>query len=144
MPRILLTGDALNPGRVVALVSGPAFGAVVTFFGSVRDNSRGQRVRYLEYEAYRPLAEREMERICLEAERRWSVVSAIEHRLGRVDIGEASVAIAVASAHRADAFEACRWLMDSLKADVPIWKKEYFDTGSRWIEGSDVISAGEP
>ena len=92
-----------------------------------------------EYEAYAPLAERQMRISGAEAEARWGVHCAIAHRLGRLEIGECSVAVAVASPHRAEAFEACRWLMDTLKATVPIWKKEFFEGGAIWIEGPQAV-----
>jgi molybdopterin synthase catalytic subunit len=138
---ILLTDDAVNTDRLVSRIASTEFGAVVTFLGNVRDNSRGRRVHYLEYEAYRPLAEKQLAAIVAAAEERWNAVCGIEHRLGRVEIGQTSVIIAVASPHRVDAFEACRWLMDTLKESVPIWKKEYFETGVHWVEGSDTVPA---
>ena|SRR3569833_25335 len=140
----------LDIERVSARVNGPEFGAIVTFSGNVRDNSRGERVRYLVYDSYRPLAEKELAAVAAEAEAKWPVHVAIEHRLGRVDVGLVSVIIAVASPHRGDAFESARWLMDALKDRVPIWKKEYYEETSptpssrgkiraRWVEGSDVV-----
>jgi len=122
-------------------VEATGYGAVVTFAGNVRDNALGREVLYLEYEGYAPLAEKELLRIASEAERRWTVRCAIVHRLGRLELGECSVAVAVASAHRAEAFEACRWVMDTLKATVPIWKKEYFVGGACWIEGPQSVSS---
>ncbi len=120
-------------------VEATGYGAVVTFAGNVRDNALGREVLYLEYEGYAPLAEKELARIAQEAEERWTVRCAIVHRLGRLEIGECSVAVAVASAHRAEGFEACRWVMDTLKATVPIWKKEYFVGGACWIEGPQSV-----
>lgn len=143
MANVSITTDALNQDSVASFVASPAYGAVVTFIGNVRDNARGMRVHYLVYEAYLPLAEKELAAIAHAAEQRWNVACAIAHRIGRVDIGETSVVIAVASPHRADAFEACRWLMDTLKESVPIWKKEYYESGEHWIEGSDVVPSGD-
>ena len=114
-------------------------GAIVTFSGTVRGSTRGRAVTHLEYETYRPLAQKQLEAIAEQARERWEVTCAIAHRLGKVAVGERSVTIAVASAHRAEAFEACRWLMDTLKTTVPIWKKEHFDGGAQWIEGADAV-----
>ena len=111
-------------------------GAVVTFSGVVRDNSGGRRTRYLVYDAYRGMAEKKMEEIGGEVRGRWEVDQvAVLHRVGRVEIGEISVLIAVSSPHREAAFEACRYTIDQLKAVVPIWKKEVWVDGEAWIEG---------
>ncbi len=119
----------------------PNAGAVVLFLGTVRDNAEGPRVQYLDYEAYETLARAEMERIAKEAERRWPVLGvALEHRVGRLEVGEVSVAVAVCAPHRREAFEAGRFLIDALKARVPIWKKEVWESGSRWV---GVEPAGE-
>ncbi len=110
-------------------------GAIVTFLGTVRRHSRGREVQYLEYEAYPEMAEREMERIAQEIEERWGIDRvAIVQRLGRVYLGEVSVAIAVAAPHREEAFAACRYAIDRLKEIVPIWKKEVWEGGEEWIE----------
>jgi molybdopterin synthase catalytic subunit len=112
-------------------------GAVATFLGLVRNHNVGRAVQYLEYEAYEPLALRSFERISGEVDARWPGVRlAVHHRIGRVAIGEASVAIAAASAHRADAFSACRYTIERIKQIAPIWKREYFDGGDVWIEGA--------
>lgn len=114
----------------------PGDGAAVVFEGVVRDNTRGRRTLYLDYEAYEEMALSEMERLVQVSLEQFRIRdAAIVHRLGRLEIGETSVAIAVASAHRAAAFEACRWLIDSLKKTVPIWKKEYFEDGAVWADG---------
>jgi len=111
-------------------------GAVVVFDGVVRNHSRGRRTLYLQYEAYEKMALEAMEALAVEAKTRFEVRDcAIVHRLGRLEIGETSVLIAVASAHRAAAFDACRWLIDSLKRTVPIWKKEFFADGAVWADG---------
>lgn len=141
--RVLLTHEPLDVAIVSALVEDAEYGAVVTFAGTVRNHARGQSVRYLEYEAYAPLAEKELLALVERAEVRWPVRCAVHHRLGRVDIGEASVVAAVGSAHRAEAFAACAWLMDTLKATVPIWKKEYAASGAHWVEGPDAVPALE-
>jgi molybdopterin synthase catalytic subunit len=111
-------------------------GAAVVFEGVVRDNSRGRRTVYLDYEAYEDMAVRQMEELAEQALSRFPIRDvAILHRLGRLEIGETSVLIVVASAHRAAAFDACRWLIDTLKRTVPIWKKEYFEDGVVWADG---------
>lgn len=119
----------------------PQNGAVLTFVGQVRNNSRNRDVAYLEYQVYRPLALKEMLRIAEEAEVRWSCTVGMLHRVGRIEIGEASVAIAVGSPHRGEGFEACRFCIDTLKETVPIWKREFCPDGSYWIEGEDAIPA---
>jgi molybdopterin synthase catalytic subunit len=112
-------------------------GAVVTFLGLVRNHNQGRRVHYLEYEAYTPLALKAFERIRGEVRERWPGVDmALHHRTGRLEIGEASVAIAAVSPHRADAFAACRYIIERVKQIAPIWKREYFEGGDVWIEGA--------
>jgi molybdopterin synthase catalytic subunit len=112
-------------------------GAVATFLGVVRNHNVGRRVRYLEYEAYEPLARRAFERISSEVAGRWPGIRlALHHRVGRLEVGEASVVIAAASAHRADAFSACRYTIERVKQIAPIWKREFFDGGDVWIEGA--------
>jgi MoaE-MoaD fusion protein len=111
-------------------------GAAVVFEGVVRDNTRGRRTLYLDYEAYEDMAVKQMEELAEQALSRFPIRDvAILHRLGRLEIGETSVLIVVASAHRAAAFDACRWLIDSLKRTVPIWKKEHFEDGVVWADG---------
>ena len=135
--RFQVTAEPLEPGAVVAVVSAPDCGAVVTFLGLVRDNNVGRRVLWLEYEAYEPLAVKAFTQIDEEARDRWpSVRLAIHHRTGRVSIGEASVAIAAASPHRADAFAASRYAIERIKQVAPIWKHEHFEGGDVWIEGA--------
>jgi len=110
-------------------------GAVCLFVGVVRDHNGGRRVLHLEYEAYEEMALPLMEKIAAEARERWRVTDVrIVHRLGRLEIGEASVAVAVASPHRGEAFEACRYAIDTLKATVPIWKKEFYADGAVWLD----------
>jgi len=109
---------------------------VLVFDGIVRDNTKGRRTLWLDYEAYEPMAARQMEELAREALTRFSVRHVtLVHRLGRLEIGETSVLIVVASAHRAAAFEACRWLIDTLKTQVPIWKRETFADGAVWAAG---------
>jgi molybdopterin synthase catalytic subunit len=115
-----------------------ADGALCLFVGVVRDQSGGRRVTHLEYEAYEEMALPLLQELAADTKRRWPVSDVrIVHRLGRLRIGEASVAIAVASAHRVEAFAACRHLIDTLKQTVPIWKKEFFEDGAVWVEGPE-------
>ena len=117
-------------------------GAVALFLGTVRDDNDGRRVLFLDYEAYPGMAEREMERIEGEAKRRFAVSSVVVvHRTGRLEIGEASVGIAVASPHRAAALDACRYVIDAIKARVPLWKREHVEGGVVWIEGPERVPA---
>jgi len=132
---VVVAREALDLRPMLAFVERPEMGGVVTFSGNVREQNRGRRVSYLEYEAYVPMAERELTAIAAEAVRRWECRIAISHRLGRLEIGEPSVMIAVACAHRAAAFEACRYAIDTLKESVPIWKREVWEDGEVWIEG---------
>lgn len=112
-------------------------GAVATFIGLVRGSNLGKRVLFLEYEAYEPLAVRGLERIASEVQDAWPGVRlAVHHRTGRIELGDASVIIAAASAHRADAFAACRYTIERVKQIVPIWKHEHFDGGDVWLEGA--------
>ena len=111
-------------------------GAALVFEGVVRNQTRGRKTLYLDYEAYEEMALAQMESLAVQAVQQFQIRDvAIVHRLGRLEIGETSVLIAVASAHRAAAFDACRWLIDTLKRTVPIWKKEYFEDGAVWADG---------
>jgi molybdopterin synthase catalytic subunit len=139
-----VTPDPLDMTAVAAAVSGPGDGAVATFVGLVRDHNDGRRVLWLDYEAYAPLAVRTFGQIAAEAAARWPDARlAIHHRTGRVDIGEASVAIAAASKHRADAFAACRYAIERVKQIAPIWKHEHFEGGEVWIEGASADPADD-
>lgn len=134
--RVQLTRERIDTGALAERMKRPEDGATVVFEGIVRDNSRGRRTLYLDYEAYEEMARRQLESLAGDAIRRFQVRDvAIVHRLGRLQIGETSVAIVASSAHRAAAFDACRWLIDSLKKTVPIWKKEYFQDGAIWADG---------
>jgi molybdopterin converting factor subunit 1 len=114
----------------------PEDGAAVVFEGIVRNHTRGRRTLYLDYEAYEEMALKQMKELAARAMAEYKIRDvAIVHRLGRLEIGETSVLIAVASAHRAAAFDACRWLIDTLKRTVPIWKKEHFEDGAVWADG---------
>lgn len=122
--------------QVADSLKAPEDGATTIFEGIVRNNTRGRRTRYLDYEAYEPMALKEMEKLAEAALSQFKIRDVrLIHRLGRLQIGETSVLIVVASAHRGAAFEACRWLIDTLKKSVPIWKKEYFEDGAVWADG---------
>jgi molybdopterin synthase catalytic subunit len=135
-PLIQLTRQPLDRDALIAAVSDPAMGGIVVFEGVVRDNARGKQVRYLEYDVYEEMAQQQIQQIIAEAEQRWGAQRvAVAHRFGRLEIGEASVIIVVASPHRAEAFEVCRYIIDTLKNTVPIWKKEVATNGEEWVEG---------
>ncbi len=126
---------ALDEAEVVSRVAGPDAGGVVSFVGNVRNNARGQSIQYLEYEAYPEMAEREMEKIAAEAAEKWPGTRvAIAHRTGHLEIGEAAVVVVAVAPHRGEAFEACRFAIDTLKVTVPIWKKEVATDGEYWVD----------
>ena len=121
-----------------------ADGAVVTFLGLVRNHNAGRSVRYLEYEAYEPLALKAFEQIAAEIAARWPGARlALHHRVGRLEVGEASVAIAARSAHRGHAYAACRYAIERVKQIAPIWKREFFEGGDVWIEGATADPADD-
>jgi molybdopterin synthase catalytic subunit len=131
-----LTREPIHSEKLIAEAKHGEDGAVVVFDGIVRNHSHGRATLHLDYEAYEEMALRQMKELCAEARRRFGVRQAtMIHRLGRLAIGETSVLIVAASAHRAQAFEACRWLIDTLKQTVPIWKKETFVDGAVWAAG---------
>jgi MoaE-MoaD fusion protein len=131
-----LVTEPIDTQSRVAKLRRPEDGAEVVFEGVVRNNTRGRQTLYLDYEAYEEMALKQMEELATQALDQFKVRDvAIVHRLGRLEIGETSVLIAVASAHRGAAFDACRWLIDTLKRTVPIWKKEYFVDGAVWADG---------
>ncbi|RYG79444.1 MAG: molybdenum cofactor biosynthesis protein MoaE [Alphaproteobacteria bacterium] len=138
---VLLTDQPLDSQVAINAVLTDADGAYVLFVGTTRNHARGRSVTGLEYDAYKPLAESQMAQIVAAVQERWGLACAILHRTGYVAVGEASVVIAVASPHRAEAFAACQWAIDTLKADVPIWKKEYAADGTYWIEGDASLPA---
>ncbi len=141
--RVGLTREPVDAAALVAAVNDARAGAVVLFCGTVREHSRDRQVEFLEYEAYEALAEREMRRIAEEAARRWPVLRlAAVHRLGHLDVGETSIAIAVSTPHRTDAFAAARFVIDMLKQTVPIWKKEVWGDGEEWIGSGRVVRQG--
>lgn len=128
--------ETIDTQSVIVTMKQPADGAAVVFEGVVRDNTRGRRTLYLDYEAYEEMALKQMDQLADQARAQFPIRDvAMVHRLGRLKVGEASVLIVVASAHRAAAFEAARWLIDTLKRTVPIWKKEYFEDGAVWAAG---------
>lgn len=134
--RAAITHEVITTQEIVNSLKRSEDGATLAFEGIVRNQTRGRRTLYLDYEAYEPMALQEMEALVSEALNKYQIRDlAIVHRLGRLQIGETSVLIAVASAHRTAAFEACRWLIDTLKRKVPIWKKEYFEDGAVWADG---------
>ena len=128
--------EAIATSRIVAGLKRGEDGAALAFEGIVRNQTRGRKTLYLDYEAYEEMALAHMESLATQALQQFQIRDvAIVHRLGRIEIGETSVLIAVASAHRAAAFDACRWLIDTLKRTVPIWKKEHFEDGVVWADG---------
>jgi molybdopterin synthase catalytic subunit len=138
LARFWVTATPLEPRDVEALVAAPDAGAIVTFTGTVRDHARGRQVVALDYEAYEPAAEKMLARIGEEIRERWGIERvAIAHRIGYLTPGEASVVIAVASPHRAEAFDACRHAIERIKEIVPIWKKEHYADGAIWV-GSEA------
>ena len=125
----------LSPDTAAAAVDDPGAGGVVIFSGVVRNETAGRPVKYLQYEAHAPMAEAKLREIGAAVRARWPGVRrlAMLHRVGRLEIGEVSVLVAVAAAHRADAFAACRYAIDTLKTTVPVWKKEHFEDGEVWV-----------
>ena len=132
-PLFRVVDRPLDLAEVVAAVAGPGRGGVVTFTGTVRGESRGKRVVRLEYEAYRPMAERTLGEIGRAVEAEHGAVVAVVHRVGRLEPGEAAVVIAAAAAHRTPAFRACEAVIERLKKDAPIWKREVYQDGSEWV-----------
>jgi molybdopterin synthase catalytic subunit len=133
-----ITNDALDVGAIARRVVPASCGAIVTLDGFVRQFTRGRETEYLVYEAYEPMALKEMEKLGARAREQFAIENVgIVHRLGRLEIGETSVVISVAAPHRRAAFEACEWLIKELKRTVPIWKKEVYADGETWIEGAN-------
>lgn len=151
-----LTRETIPADALVSAVKQGTDGAVVVFDGIVRNNTRGRRTLHLDYEAYEEMAEKQMAEISAQAIEKFGVRAVtLVHRLGRLEIGETSVLIVVASAHRGAAFDACRWVIDTLKKTVPIWKKESFADGAVWADGEpfppelvagapDIVDSSEP
>ncbi len=136
--RVRVTEEELDPGALVAEVGRPDSGATVLFLGTVRDHSAGRDgVTHLVYEAYIEHVEARIREIGAEAAAKWPVLSVVvEHRVGRVELGQPSVAVAVSTAHRGDAFAAGQYLIDELKSRAPIWKQENWPGGQEWVEGA--------
>jgi len=133
--RCSLSDCPLDAAAVAARVAGPDAGGLVSFVGAVRDSARGRAIRHLEYEAYPAMALEEMEKICADAERRWPGTRvAIAHRVGHLAIGDLAVVVVAAAPHRGEAFDACRFAIDTLKETVPIWKKEVATDGEYWVD----------
>ncbi|HYW66978.1 MAG TPA: molybdenum cofactor biosynthesis protein MoaE [Candidatus Dormibacteraeota bacterium] len=140
-----LVRSAIDPAALVRHVRAGQDGAIVTFDGFVRQESHGPATKYLEYEAYEPMALAKMREIGSQMHERFAIHGvAMVHRLGRLDIGETSVFIAVSAPHRAAAFDACQFAIDTLKRTVPIWKKEYFQDGAIWADGEIPPAAPKP
>ena len=137
MAPIAVTSNELELDRLIRLVSdGGGHGAVTSFIGIVRDTNLNRRVTHLEYEAYEPMAIKEMQKLIALVKREFEISNVgIVHRLGKLEIGETSVVISVAAPHRRAAFAACEWLIKELKRTVPIWKKEVYADGEVWVEG---------
>jgi molybdopterin synthase catalytic subunit len=139
-----VTGEPLEPQRLIDNVREDESGAVAVFLGVVRDNNMGRRVLFLEYDAYPEMAAKVMRQIAEEAMERWPLSDvAMQHRTGRLEIGETSLLIAVSSPHRKEAFEACHHLVDRFKEVVPIWKKETWEGGEVWIEGEQPVQQSD-
>ena len=136
--RVAMCDDAIEPARLLDEVGRPDAGATALFIGTARDHSEGKTgVTHLDYDAYREHVLSRLDEIVDEAMERWPVLSVVvEHRVGVVEVGQPSVAVAVSSAHRGDAFEAAQYLIDELKARAPIWKREHWPGGAEWMEGA--------
>jgi molybdopterin synthase catalytic subunit len=141
--RLAIVRDALSVDRLSAQLEaeardrGEGCGALASFLGVVRATHQGRRVRHLEYEAFEPLARKALELISAEIAAEWpNALVAVHHRIGRLAIGEASVAIVAAAAHRAEAFQVCRYAIERVKQIVPVWKHEFFEDGDAWVEGA--------
>lgn len=136
VPYVRIVHEKIVPHDIIPPLEHPEDGAVVIFDGVVRNHSRGRRTLFLQYEGYEPMALKLMQDLALQAREKFAVRNVVlVHRLGHLEIGESSVLIAVFSAHRAAAFEACRWVIDTLKKTVPIYKKEFFEDGAVWADG---------
>jgi molybdopterin converting factor subunit 1 len=142
---VKLIREPIDRDALVASLKQPGDGAVVVFDGIVRDNTRGRKTLYLDYEAYEEMALAEMQKLADDAAGRFAIDGVgVVHRLGRLEIGESSIVIVVASAHRAAAFDACRWLIETLKRTVPVWKKEHFADGAVWTDGEPFPAELQP
>jgi molybdopterin synthase catalytic subunit len=139
---IKIVRGPIDLDEALSSVKSSEAGAIDVFIGTTRNHSDGREVLSLEYEAYEPMAVRLMEAVGAEARRRWAIDRfAIVHRVGGVEVGDASVVIAVSAVHRREAFEACRYVIDALKRDIPIWKKEVFSDGEVWVGIQSDVNA---
>src|SRR5947209_8433296 len=139
---IRLRHDTVSVDECLGAVRVPGSGGIAVFVGCVRDESEGKRVEHLEYEAYEPMAIDKLRQVAQEACDRWPVQAiAVQHRIGRLEIGDDAVVIAVSCPHRAEAFVACRYVIDRIKEVVPIWKKEFDATGASWVGGPTALSS---
>jgi len=131
---LLITADPLDSQSCLDGIQTMEAGGNVVFIGTVRNQTKGQTVKFLEFEAYEPMAIKEMDKIAQRAMKIWEIKGiAIHHRVGKLNLGEIPVVIAVSSAHRKNAFEACEYAIDELKKSVPIWKREFFENGNVWV-----------
>jgi molybdopterin synthase catalytic subunit len=141
---VYLTEQPVDLGGLIAAVQSPERGGIACFLGTVRNHHHGREVLRLEYSAYPAMVEAECANIVTEAESRWDVAVTLQHRVGRLEIGDAAVAVVAASAHRDEAFVACRHVIEELKRRVPIWKREYFADGSvEWVGEASKRVSGE-
>ena len=143
---IELTSEPIDTTGLLERVRSPAAGAIVLFAGTTRELTDGRQTAWLEYESYGEMARQQLERLAIEARARWPIVGlAMAHRVGRVPLTETSVAVVVSTAHRTDAFEAGKWLIDELKQQVPIWKREHFADGqTEWVHPADAAAKSTP
>jgi molybdopterin synthase catalytic subunit len=133
---IIITSNKLNPEDLTDSVRNPKNGAIITFLGTTRDNNEGKRVLYLDYETYQDMAYEMINQICNDVSLKWQISDiSVAHRIGRVEIGEISLVVAVGSPHREAAFQAGQFAVDRIKQIVPIWKKEVFEGGEVWVGG---------
>ncbi|ASJ01937.1 molybdenum cofactor biosynthesis protein MoaE [Thermococcus profundus] len=143
LKKVMVLEGPFNIEKAVELVSVPEAGGYVVFLGKVRNENRGRKVRKLIYEAYREMAEEEMERIRKEALERFPILDIlIWHRVGELEVGEDTILVIAGGKHRGEAFDACRWAVDEVKHRVPVWKKEVTDEGAFWIEGDRLVPEG--
>jgi molybdopterin synthase catalytic subunit len=139
MKSVRITNSAIDVAEVIMSVQDSSAGGTVVFIGTIRNSSEGRRVEELEYEVYVKMAEKRMAQLAAEVKKRWPVKKIIMvHRRGRLKVGEISVVVAVSSEHRAEAFKASKFAIDTIKRAVPIWKKERGKKGSRWIRGEPI------
>ena len=132
--QIELLDEKLSPQNCLDFVSNDEAGGIAAFVGTVRNNTKGRKVRHLDFEAYAPMAIKEMQKIAETVKEKWKALKVvIHHRVGHLEIGDIAVVIVVATPHRKAAFEACEYAIDTLKQTVPIWKKEYFEDGEVWV-----------